>query len=89
MNRSDTIDRLPLELAYRANDGLEVWLLWTRLGNRLSVVVNDSGQGITFELDVEPAMGLDAFHHPYAYAALRRIDFVTPRRRDDTLVPAA
>lgn len=89
MNRSDTLDRLPLELAYRVNDGLEVWLLWTRHGNRLSVVVSDSGQGITFELDVELARGLDAFHHPYAYAALHGIDFVTPRRRDDTLVPAA
>lgn len=88
MNRSDTIDRLPRELAYRANDGLEVWLYWTRLGNRLSVVVSDSGQGLSFELDVEPAKGLDAFHHPYAYAASRGIDFETPRRRDDTLVPA-
>jgi hypothetical protein len=89
MNRSDTLDRLPLELAYRASDGLEVWLLWTKFENRLFVVVSDSGKGVSFELDVDPAKGLDAFHHPYAYAASRGIDFATPRRRDDTLVPAS
>jgi hypothetical protein len=88
MNRTETLDLLPRELAYRANDGLEVWLLWTRLGNRLSLVVKDSSQGVSFELDVDPARALDAFHHPYAYAASGGIDFVAPRRRDDTLVPA-
>jgi hypothetical protein len=88
MNRSDTIDRLPLELAYRANDGLEVWLLWTRCDNRLFVVAYDRCRSMSFELDVEPARAMDVFQHPYAYAAFRGVEYVTPRRRDETLVPA-
>jgi hypothetical protein len=88
MNRNDTLTRLPVELAYRSNDGLEVWLLWTRLENRLSVVVHDGRQETSFELDVDPERALDVFHHPYAYAAYRGIEYVVPRRRDETLVPA-
>lgn len=88
MKRNDTLTRLPVELDYRANDGLEVWLLWTRLENRLSVVVHDGRQEASFELDVDAEHALDAFHHPYAYAAYRGVEYVVPRRRDETLVPA-
>jgi hypothetical protein len=89
MTRTNTTDRLPRELAHRANDGLEVWLLWTKADGRLFVLVHDGRQGASFELDVDSATALDAFDHPYAYAARCGVEYSVPRRRDETLVPAA
>ena len=88
MTRSATTD-LPRELAHRAADGLEVWLLWTKADARLFVLVHDCRLGASFELDVDASVALDAFDHPYAYAAHRGIEYVVPRRRGETLVPAA
>jgi hypothetical protein len=82
MTRTRTIDRLPLELAYRANDGVEVWLLWTRNDDRLFVLVVDSKGDDSFEIDVDAARALDAFHHPYAYAAAQGIAYLASRRRE-------
>jgi hypothetical protein len=61
------------ELAYRANDGLEVSLLWSSKCRRLTVVVSDERVGHAFELAAHPENALDVFHHPYAYAALQGI----------------
>lgn len=61
------------ELAYRANDGLEVSLLWSSKSRRLTVVVSDARVGHSFELTAHPENALDVFHHPYAYAALQGI----------------
>jgi hypothetical protein len=61
----------PLELDFRANDGVEVSLLWHKPTNRLTVLVNDTRSGETFELDVASDYALDAFQHPYAYAYSR------------------
>jgi hypothetical protein len=88
VNRNDTTDRLPRELAYRANDGIEVWLLWTRVDNRLLVVVHDERHNAAFELHVDPATALDAFHHPFAYAAFGGVAYPSARRRGETLIPA-
>lgn len=63
----------PAELAYRANDGLEVSLLWSKSCRRLTVVVSDSRAEHSFELAAHPENALDVFHHPYAYAALQGI----------------
>jgi hypothetical protein len=41
------------ELAYRANDGLEVALLWSELEDRLAVSVSDVRSGERFVLDAE------------------------------------
>ena len=60
------------ELAHRINDGFQITLLWSRADDRLSVVVDHAATGESFEL--EAANGhdaLDAFHHPFAYAATR------------------
>ena len=62
---------IPLELDARANDGIEVSLLWHKPTNRLTVFVNDTHTGETFELEVESRYALDAFQHPYAYAYSR------------------
>jgi hypothetical protein len=60
----------PTELAHRTGDGIDVQLLWNRRDGRLTVVVDDLRNGGSFEL--APADGseaLDAFYHPFAYAA--------------------
>jgi hypothetical protein len=82
MTMTTPTSQLPNELAYRANDGLEVWLLWTRSSNRLFVLVVDSRLDDSFELDVSAEEALDAFHHPYAYASFRGVGFrpAVPRR---------
>ena len=71
-----TIDA-PQELDYRAADGVEVWLLWTQSTSRLFVLVVDSKLDESFELDVDPADALDAFRHPFAYAAFRSVEYRT------------
>ena len=64
------------ELDRRSSDGLDVALLWQPETNRVSVSVFDAKTGDDFGIDVEPAEALDAFHHPYAYAAIRGIHLV-------------
>jgi len=56
------------ELDHRASDGIEVRLLWNAETRDVLVsVVERDGAG--FEFQVPPTDALDAFHHPYAYAA--------------------
>ena len=64
------------ELDYRTADGVEVALLWHAGGNFLSVVVSDARIGELFELVLdERDDAMDVFHHPYAYAAHRGLEF--------------
>ena len=60
------------ELAQRQNDGIEVSLFWSRSNGSVSVEVRHVATDETFELDVDPACALDAFYHPFAFAA--RVD---------------
>jgi len=64
------------ELDFRSNHGLEVALLWEPETNRVSVSVFDRRSGDDFTLEVDPAEALDAFHHPYAFAAARGVHVV-------------
>ena len=57
------------ELASRDNDGVHVLLLWHPAENAVTVSVEDSRVGGGFRLAVAPDRALDAFYHPYAYAA--------------------
>jgi hypothetical protein len=57
------------ELDQRSNDGINVRLLWAPGTDRVWVDVEDESSGERFELEVDPADALTAFHHPYAYAA--------------------
>ncbi len=68
------------ELAHRANDGVEVSLFWNRATDRLTVVVDDARSGERFELEVEARSALDAFEHPYAYAAHQGVEYVAGTR---------
>jgi hypothetical protein len=57
------------ELAARESDGLHVLLLWHPRENALTVQVEDDRLGDGFQLAVAPEHALDAFYHPFAYAA--------------------
>jgi hypothetical protein len=75
-----TPDSPTRELAYRANDGVEVALLWHPIEDRLTVSVTDERSGDQFQLAVNSDSALDAFNHPYAYAAFRGIAYSEPTR---------
>jgi hypothetical protein len=57
------------ELAARAADGISVLLLWNPGEDALTVSVEDARFGDRFQLLVAPDRALDAFYHPFAYAA--------------------
>jgi hypothetical protein len=57
------------ELASRDSDGIHVLLLWHPHKNALTVSVEDARVGDRFQVVVAPDRALDAFYHPFAYAA--------------------
>jgi hypothetical protein len=57
------------ELAARESEGISVRLLWHPRENAVTVSVEDARVGDCFQLAVAPERALDAFHHPFAYAA--------------------
>ena len=62
------------ELDSRSSDGIDVRLLWREHDDQVFVTVLDTRTGEMFCLDVrDGARPLDVFHHPYAYAAARRV----------------
>jgi len=65
-------DRLPArELAQRRSGTHEVKLLWHPASDRVELAVCDVTTGVSFHLDVDPGKAIDAFYHPFAYAARR------------------
>jgi hypothetical protein len=56
------------ELHHRSADGIEVSLLWSRVTNALTVAVEDSRSGLSFEVAAPAERALDVFEHPLAYA---------------------
>lgn len=60
-----------IDLAHRRNDGIDVVLWWSREENSVSVEVLHLASDESFELAVDPSRALDAFYHPFAYAARR------------------
>ncbi len=63
------------ELSLRRAGGLEVALYWREDAADVTISVRDANTGEHFELAVEPANALDAFRHPYAYAARRGVPY--------------
>ena len=57
------------ELAYREHDGLEITLVWDSDTNEVAIEVLDVREERCFMLPVPAEHALDAFNHPYAYAA--------------------
>lgn len=70
------------ELAHRSRDGVEVALFWCEGTADLTVCVSDERAGAQFEIAVDAEHALDAFDHPYAYAAFQGIPY------EDVLVTA-
>ena len=67
------------ELAFRRSEGIEVSLVWISPAEALCVVVCDKRTGASFELVVESGKeALDVYRHPFAYAALRGVDYEMP-----------
>lgn len=59
------------ELAQRTGDGIEVTLYWNKPIDRVTIVVFDLRSAETLEFEIDGRAALDAFNHPYAYAATR------------------
>jgi hypothetical protein len=57
------------ELAVRESDGINVVLLWHPSSDAVTVSVEDARVSECFQLAVAPNRALDAFYHPFAYAA--------------------
>lgn len=57
------------ELAVRDSDGVLVSLFWHPRNDALTVEVEDARDGQRLEFTVDRCCALDAFYHPYAYAA--------------------
>jgi len=69
-------ETLRTELASRESSGITVTLFWTRATNVVTVAVEDAANDPSFELVLnEDELALDVFHHPYAHAAARGIEF--------------
>ena len=68
------------ELAHRSSDGIEVTLFWSKASNRVTISVFHARSATALEFEVDGADALDAFNHPYAYAATRGARHIaTPR----------
>jgi hypothetical protein len=57
------------ELDHRTTNGIEVTLFWSTATNRVTIAVLDTHSDESLEFDVDGTVALDAFKHPYAYAA--------------------
>jgi hypothetical protein len=59
------------ELAERTSNGSLMRLLWLQGTRELWVEIHEPELDITIVIPAEPERALEAFHHPYAYAAAR------------------
>ena len=78
------------ELASRENNGITVRLLWSRASGLVTVAVADAANDDYFELVLdEHERALDVFHHPFAHAAARGLEFGTRRPELEVMLDAA
>jgi hypothetical protein len=66
---ADAVRKNTRELAARLDDGLAVVLLWYPREDTVTISVADDRTGDRFEIAVDRERALDAFYHPFAYAA--------------------
>jgi hypothetical protein len=57
------------ELASRRSGADEILLLWSPCDGHVELSIRDVATGVGFHLEIAPGRALEAFHHPYAYAA--------------------
>ncbi len=79
------------ELARRVSGTDEVLLLWHPDSDRVELSVRDLTTGAGLEIEVPPGRAMDAFHHPYAYAAVSRTrtTWAEPRGQSSTAASTA
>jgi hypothetical protein len=78
------------ELVSRESNGITVTLFWSRSTNLVTVTVADAANDDYFELVLdEHERALDVFHHPFAHAAARGLEFRTGRPEPEVLLDAA
>jgi len=75
MSETSTYESSRRELAHRVSDGIEVTLYWAKSSGSVVVEVIDHGSEQIFEIEVPSERALDAFHHPYAYAAHQGVEY--------------
>jgi hypothetical protein len=63
------VDTAIVELDYRQGGGFEVALLWHRDIEAVSLTIRDSRSGQSLEVPVAHDQAMQAFNHPFAYAA--------------------
>jgi len=65
------------ELARRSGGGIDVTLVWVHGGdsNGLRVCVCDQREGAYFEIEPEPRLAMEVFHHPYVYRDFSTLDY--------------
>ena len=87
----EATDEMPrTELASRESNGITVTLLWSRSTNLATVAVADTANHDYFELVLDKRdQPLDVFHHPFAHAAARGVEFLTGRPEAEVLLEAA
>lgn len=69
------------ELDSRVSDGIHVRLLWCERHGRVAVAVDDAKTGDSFGVEVRSGdSALEAFRHPYSYAAWRGVASAAARR---------
>jgi hypothetical protein len=59
------------ELAQRLSGADEVLLLWHPESDRVELSLRNLATGVVCEIEIAPADAIDAFYHPFAYAARR------------------
>jgi hypothetical protein len=90
ITRFPTDETRQTELASRESNGITVRLLWSRSTNLVTVAVADSVNDDSFELVLEEhERAMDVFHHPYAHAAARGLEFGGDRLEPEVLPDAA
>jgi len=72
------------ELARREGDGLVVSLFWSKETDRVQVAIVDQMFDEELSVDVPGACALDAYYHPFAYAAGRSLEFSCASRVSST-----
>ena len=78
------------ELAARDSHGISVKLYWSPETDVVTVTVADSAYDDYFELVLEEdERPLDVFHHPYAHAAARGVEFRAAPRLPEVMADAA
>jgi hypothetical protein len=87
---SSTDETWQTEPATRESNGITVRLLWSRSVNLVTVTVADAANDDFFELVLdEHDRAMDVFHHPYAHAAARGLEFRSGRLEPEVLPDAA